>query len=961
MPEPPPPPLADAEEPPPPEADDAPPPSLPPQPAQPPAAARSSATSVSSAAAAAAAAASFPPDDALLYSCDAALLVTVKATLAGRLDIHRKHVHFEAAPPQPGASPAAGPPPYSAPPPPPSKSHWRWPVSSLVSVHCQRYCLQARALELFTDTRTSAFVALPSRPELRRAAAALLRARPGLLLLDRRRKAEAAARACDRWRRRELSTFHYLTLLNTLAGRTFNDLAQYPVFPWVIADYSSDELDVRCPGALRDLSRPVGALNPASRPSLVERFASLSRDGDGDGSLPPFHHGSHYSTPGGVLHWLLRLQPFTELHRALHGGSFDKADRLFGSLPGAWGAAWRNGSDVKELTPEFFTSPEFLINSGGHALGTRQDGSRVGDVALPPWAGGDAAAFVRANAAVLESEPVSQSIHGWIDLIFGHAQKGPPAEEALNVFFHLTYEGGVDLSRVPPDQRASLADQIALFGQARIAERRICKCQLLNQYLLQIPTQLFTRKHPRRDPPLWLPPRLSAASWQHGGCFHAPPEVALQADARAIASPSTAHPRHSGGVRFLWVTPDGRVGALTDGGVVGWHALGRPGGGMAGASAAPPSAASAASAAGAAALAAAAASGGIFAYGAAAALALIDGPATLSPAPADDAARPPPPSAAPPRADGSPATHPPLLLPPPSPACGGGGGGGHWATPLIGRCAAPLLGGHFLAVAHHFDGRLRLLAPDEAGDAWRHRVAAVLPLGCGAVATCVAASSDALVAGCSDATLRVWQVRSPADVAELGASPAPRCVIPSHDAPISCVAASEQADVIASACEAGVVLIHVLRRCCGPAPSAPPPPLRRMVLPPGDAPAALLIADAAGAVICLSQSVSSSRLWSWSVNARRTGAATPNSRVTALAITPDGLACLSADAVGRVALRCAGSLAVVACVCAQPGPPPRSRITSLCPASDDGSALLVGDAAGRVQLWASARVRTPAD
>lgn len=603
MPEPPPPPLADAEEPPPPEADDAPPPSLPPQPAQPPAAARSSATSVSSAAAAAAAAASFPPDDALLYSCDAALLVTVKATLAGRLDIHRKHVHFEAAPPQPGASPAAGPPPYSAPPPPPSKSHWRWPVSSLVSVHCQRYCLQARALELFTDTRTSAFVALPSRPELRRAAAALLRARPGLLLLDRRRKAEAAARACDRWRRRELSTFHYLTLLNTLAGRTFNDLAQYPVFPWVIADYSSDELDVRCPGALRDLSRPVGALNPASRPSLVERFASLSRDGDGDGSLPPFHHGSHYSTPGGVLHWLLRLQPFTELHRALHGGSFDKADRLFGSLPGAWGAAWRNGSDVKELTPEFFTSPEFLINSGGHALGTRQDGSRVGDVALPPWVGGDAAAFVRANAAVLESEPVSQSIHGWIDLIFGHAQKGPPAEEALNVFFHLTYEGGVDLSRVPPDQRASLADQIALFGQARIAERRICKCQLLNQYLLQIPTQLFTRKHPRRDPPLWLPPRLSAASWQHGGCFHAPPEVALQADARAIASPSTAHPRHSGGVRFLWVTPDGRVGALTDGGVVGWHALGRPGGGVAGASAAPPSAASAASAAGAAALA----------------------------------------------------------------------------------------------------------------------------------------------------------------------------------------------------------------------------------------------------------------------------------------------------------------------------------------------------------------------
>lgn len=28
--------------------------------------------------------------------------------------------------------------------------------------------------------------------------------------------------------------------LNTLAGRTYNDLMQYPVFPWVLADYQSE-------------------------------------------------------------------------------------------------------------------------------------------------------------------------------------------------------------------------------------------------------------------------------------------------------------------------------------------------------------------------------------------------------------------------------------------------------------------------------------------------------------------------------------------------------------------------------------------------------------------------------------------------------------------------------------------------------------------------------------------------
>lgn len=28
--------------------------------------------------------------------------------------------------------------------------------------------------------------------------------------------------------------------LNTLAGRTYNDLMQYPVFPWILADYESE-------------------------------------------------------------------------------------------------------------------------------------------------------------------------------------------------------------------------------------------------------------------------------------------------------------------------------------------------------------------------------------------------------------------------------------------------------------------------------------------------------------------------------------------------------------------------------------------------------------------------------------------------------------------------------------------------------------------------------------------------
>ena len=50
-------------------------------------------------------------------------------------------------------------------------------------------------------------------------------------------------------------------ILNTLAGRSYNDLTQYPIFPWVLADYTSEKLDFNKSSTFRDLSKPVGALD----------------------------------------------------------------------------------------------------------------------------------------------------------------------------------------------------------------------------------------------------------------------------------------------------------------------------------------------------------------------------------------------------------------------------------------------------------------------------------------------------------------------------------------------------------------------------------------------------------------------------------------------------------------------------------------------------------------------------
>ena len=44
---------------------------------------------------------------------------------------------------------------------------------------------------------------------------------------------------------------------------------------------------------------------------------------------------------------------------------FDFADRQFFSIPSTWNNIFRSGTDLKELTPEFFYQPEFLKNVNG--------------------------------------------------------------------------------------------------------------------------------------------------------------------------------------------------------------------------------------------------------------------------------------------------------------------------------------------------------------------------------------------------------------------------------------------------------------------------------------------------------------------------------------------------------------------------------------------------------------------
>ena len=206
-----------------------------------------------------------------------------------------------------------------------------------------------------------------------------------------------------KWQNGQISNYDYLMYLNSLADRTFNDLTQYepypdrprspappssvltrppfpaspcryPVFPWVISNYTSSTLgpagvlpswqlgqcrlligarpafdaprrpaspDLNNPDNFRDLSKPIGALDAERLKTLKARYKEMPE--------PKFLYGTHYSTPGYVLYYLVRLGTLSLVHR----GRAQQCARG-SSSPRAYACAARSTSSarVHALPPE---------------------------------------------------------------------------------------------------------------------------------------------------------------------------------------------------------------------------------------------------------------------------------------------------------------------------------------------------------------------------------------------------------------------------------------------------------------------------------------------------------------------------------------------------------------------------------------------------------------------------------
>lgn len=317
------------------------------------------------------------------------------------------------------------------------------------------------------------------------------------------------------WMNNDISTLKYLMYLNIFSGRSFNDLTQYPVLPWLIINYKKEELSK---DDYRDLSIPMGMIDVSDKSitrkeTFLEFYETLKADFNeanrefnykeflnkggeyleqyklkrnkkrkgnhdetdvNDNNINkieinqiPFFYGTHYSCPTYVSHFLMRVFPFSLISIEIHGNKFDDPDRIFMSLQKTFETASSLKEDIRELIPEFYSLPEMMLNKNNLNLTQDKLDSEgkeiiINNVELPLWCNNLSYYFTSELRKTLETNELK--INKWIDLIFGYLQRGEKAEEHHNLFMAQSYENMVKIENITDEEERNALMRLVEVG-----------------------------------------------------------------------------------------------------------------------------------------------------------------------------------------------------------------------------------------------------------------------------------------------------------------------------------------------------------------------------------------------------------------------------------------------------------------------------------------------------------------
>ena len=346
----------------------------------------------------------------------------------------------------------------------------------------------------------------------------LLKNKPQINLISKDIKLDVK-KITTSFKKGEITNYEYLLYLNKLSTRTYNDLTQYPILPWLVLKndtlYSltnNDEPPVEnniitnCEEGkelcyLRDLNYPVSMQNNFKREEEIIKYNEDSKT-----THYSFHCGTHYSTSSYIFYYLMRINPFGQNLIKLQNYKQENPNRMFLSFRETY-MILESSTDNRELIPDIYCYIDYLCNINCSYLGKRNNNNLVDDF----YINNEYLEFDK-NTNILSSYVESLyrlrkllnhktnliKIDKWVDIIFGTKQF-PPKEEAsnsCNLFSKYSYEQNINLEEKLEKFKGKLKkgeiDDSTLKSKMQnkiniINNFGICPCQILNENIIYEP------------------------------------------------------------------------------------------------------------------------------------------------------------------------------------------------------------------------------------------------------------------------------------------------------------------------------------------------------------------------------------------------------------------------------------------------------------------------------------------
>ena len=259
----------------------------------------------------------------------------------------------------------------------------------------------------------------------------------------------------------KISNYEFILYLNKYSTRTYNDLSQYPVFPWLIKEHdkipeilsmlSNKEISQNEIEFLRDLNYPVSVQTEEKRKESLFKYLEEKKT-----EKFPTHLGTHYSTSAFIYYYLMRIDPYGKSLIRLQNYNLEDPNRMFYSYDDTENVL-KYSNDNREMIPDFFCYFDFFCNLNCCFYGNRANKQYIDDFKIlnseVSYYCNNVSNYANSllnNKKMLNCLYISKSLYKWVDIIFGKKQLPEKEEDILksyNIYNKLAYEQKINLEQ----------------------------------------------------------------------------------------------------------------------------------------------------------------------------------------------------------------------------------------------------------------------------------------------------------------------------------------------------------------------------------------------------------------------------------------------------------------------------------------------------------------------------------